>query len=82
MIMKGCEQWNSVSGWEDFASSGDRTRFSRSVGQRLTQWATGAPLDDETLLKQGLLEKPIFSFNPNALRKAKLGFSECNRVEI
>ena len=26
MIMKGCVQWNPVYGWEDFASSGDRTR--------------------------------------------------------
>ena len=41
MIMKGCVQWNSVYGWEDFASSGDRTRAPRSVGQRLTHgtWA-------------------------------------------
>ena len=26
MIMKGCVQWNSVNGWEDFTSSEDRTR--------------------------------------------------------
>ena len=25
MIMKGCVQWNPVYGWEDAASSGDRT---------------------------------------------------------
>ena len=41
LIMKSCEQGNSVYGWEDFASSGDRTRSARSVGQRLTHWATG-----------------------------------------
>ena len=44
MIMKGGVQWNSVYGWEDFTSSEDRTRSARSVGQRLTHWATGAPL--------------------------------------
>ena len=43
MIMKGCVQWNSVYGWEDFTSNGDRTRSARSVSQRLTNWATGAP---------------------------------------
>ena len=43
LIMKGCVQWNSVYGWEDFASSGDRTRSVRSVGPRLTHRATGAP---------------------------------------
>ena len=43
MMMKGCVQWNSVYGWEDFTSSEDRTRSARSVGQRLTYWATGAP---------------------------------------
>ena len=42
-IMKGCAQWNSVYGWEDFTSSEDQTRSARSVGQRLTHWATGAP---------------------------------------
>ena len=26
MIMKACVQWNHVYGWEDFASSGARTR--------------------------------------------------------
>ena len=41
--MKGCVQWNSVYGWEDFTSSEDQTRSARSVGQRLTHWATGAP---------------------------------------
>ena len=39
MIMKGCVQWNSVYGWEDFTSSEDRTRSAKSVGQRLTHWA-------------------------------------------
>ena len=43
LIMKGCVQWNSIYGWEDFASSKDRTRSTRSVGQRLTHWATMAP---------------------------------------
>ena len=41
--MKGCVQWNSIYGWEDFTSSEDRTQSARSVGQRLTHWATGAP---------------------------------------
>ena len=36
LIMKGCVQWSSVYGLEDFASGGDRTRSARSVGQRLT----------------------------------------------
>ena len=44
MIMKGCVQWNSVYGSEDFTSSEDRSRSARSVGQRLTHRATGAPL--------------------------------------
>ena len=43
MIMKGFVQWNPVYGWEDFSSSGDRIWTARSVGQRLTHWATGAP---------------------------------------
>ena len=43
LIMKDCVQWNSVCGGEDFASSGDRTRSARSVGQRLTHRATVAP---------------------------------------
>ena len=36
LVMKGCVQWNSVYGGEDFASSGDRTRSARLVGQRST----------------------------------------------
>ena len=36
VVMKYFVQWNSVYGLEDFASSGDRTRSARSVGQRLT----------------------------------------------
>ena len=36
LIMKGCVQWNSVYGREDFALSRDQTRFARSAGQRLT----------------------------------------------
>ena len=40
---QGWVQWNSVYDCEDFASSGDRTRSARSVGQRLTHWAPGAP---------------------------------------
>ena len=43
IIMKGCVQWNSVDGWENFPSSGARTRASRSVGQCLIHWATWAP---------------------------------------
>ena len=31
LMMKGYVQWNSVYGWEDFASSGNRTRSARSV---------------------------------------------------
>ena len=50
MIMKGCVQWNSVYGWEDFTSSEDRTRSARSVGQRLTHWATGAPFSRKECL--------------------------------
>ena len=38
LIMKGCVQWSSVYGREDFASGGNRTRSARSVGQRLTHW--------------------------------------------
>ena len=36
MIMRGCVQWKSVYGGEDFTSSEDRTRSAKSVGQRLT----------------------------------------------
>ena len=36
LIMKGCVQWNSVYGWEYFASSGDQALSARSVGQCLT----------------------------------------------
>ena len=36
LIMKGCVQWSSVYGIEDFVSSGDGTWSARSVGQRLT----------------------------------------------
>ena len=43
LIMKGCAQWNSIYGWEDFASSGDQTWSAWSVDQRLTHLATGAP---------------------------------------
>ena len=45
MIMKGCVQWTSVYSWEDFTSSEDPTRSARSVGQGLTHWATGAPIE-------------------------------------
>ena len=44
LIMKGCVQWNSIYGREDFASSGDRTWSARSEGQRLTHWAIRAPM--------------------------------------
>ena len=48
LIMKGCVQWNSIYGREDFTSSGDRTRSARSVDQRfptelpglLCRWST------------------------------------------
>ena len=46
LIMKGCVQWSSFYGWEDFASSRDRTRSARSVGQRLTHWDTRAHVWD------------------------------------
>ena len=49
MIMKICVQGNYVYGWEDFTSSEDRTRSTRSVGQRLTHWATGAPVFFEVI---------------------------------
>ena len=42
MIIKGCVQWNSVYGREDFSSSEDQTRSARSVGQCLPHQATGA----------------------------------------
>ena len=32
LIMKGCVQWNSFYSGEDFASSGDQTWSTRSVG--------------------------------------------------
>ena len=35
-ITKGCVQWNSIYGWEDFTSSEDRTWSAKSVGQSLT----------------------------------------------
>ena len=50
MIMRGCVQWNSVYGWEDFNLSEDRTRSARSVGQGLTHWATGAPKSTQELI--------------------------------
>ena len=34
--MKGCVQWNCVYSSEDFASSGDQTQSSGSVGLGLT----------------------------------------------
>ena len=42
MIMKFCVHWISIYSWEDFTLSEDRTRSARSVGKRLTHWATGA----------------------------------------
>ena len=44
LIKKGCVQQNTVYGWEDFASSVDRTRSARSVSQRWSQWAIGGPV--------------------------------------
>ena len=41
--MKSCVQRNLVYGWEDFPASRDRTLSARSVGQRLTHWATRVP---------------------------------------
>ena len=32
-IMKDCLQWNSIYGWEDFASSGARTRDCKIISQ-------------------------------------------------
>ena len=48
MIMKGFVRWNFVYGYEDFTSSEDRTRSARSVGQRLTHWATEVPYTFKT----------------------------------
>ena len=39
-------------GWEDFTSSGDRTRSARSVGQRLTHWSTEAPVKSDSSQKK------------------------------
>ena len=36
MIVIGCVLWNSVYGWDDFPSSGDRTWSTRPVDQGLT----------------------------------------------
>ena len=52
MIIKGCVQWNSVYGWEGFTSSEDWTRSARSVGQRLTHWATGTPVSMKHLKRK------------------------------
>ena len=41
-IMKVCVKWNPVYCREDFALSGLELGTARSVGQRLTHWATGA----------------------------------------
>ena len=41
---------------EDFASSGDRTWSARSVGQRLTHWATGAPLKFRSKIDNDLFD--------------------------
>ena len=38
-----CANWSFLCGWEDFVASGDRTQSARSVGQRLTHWATRPP---------------------------------------
>ena len=59
-IMKGCVQWSSVYGREDFASSEDPTRSARPVGQRLTHCATGAPrsFGSKEYTKE---EKPLFN---------------------
>ena len=64
LILKGCEQWNSVFGWEDIASSGDQTQSARSIGQRLTHWATRAPYYIR-LLNFGTPELINFPFGTN-----------------
>ena len=56
MTMKGCVQWNSVYGREDFTSSEDQTRSARSVGQRLAHRATRAPHRTRTPDKTVYLE--------------------------
>ena len=43
VIMQVYVQWNSVYGWESFASSGLELWTARSAGQRLTHGSTGAP---------------------------------------
>ena len=70
--MKGCVQWNSV--WEDFASSGDRTRSARSVGQSLTHWATGAPKWYEDLMTTCI--------NPIKCPRVGLGTGQFFRYDI
>ena len=71
-IMKGCVQWDSVYGWEDFTSNEDRTRSARSVGQRLTHWATGTPCkipkSSVSLLPHRTSEK-MFSVGKLAFKK-------------
>ena len=52
MVMKGCVQLRPVCGWEDFALSGARTQTARSVDQRLTHWASGAPQRQEERKKR------------------------------
>ena len=53
MIMKGCVQWNTVYGWEDFTLSED---------QRLTHWATEAP-NMERQKKQERQNKQYIFYN-------------------
>ena len=63
LIMKGCVQWSSVYGWEDFASSGHRTWSTRLVGQRLTHWATGAPFTDSYNVYTFLVDTVVLQMN-------------------
>ena len=52
--MNAYVQWNSVHDAEDFTSSEDRTRSARSVGQRLTHWATSAPFANKHYMDNDL----------------------------
>ena len=52
LIIKGCVQWNSVYCWEDFASSGDRTRFARIREKRQNRISKKKTRMDFTRMKK------------------------------
>ena len=58
--MKGCVQWNPIHDWEVLPRAGLDLRTTRSVGQHLTHWATGAQkMFDVVINTLNLL--PLFS---------------------